>query len=135
MTRRRGSEQSHGEEDTLRDDNENDYTRKRAIEDGQLIDLTEWASTLETERIPIAITDTGWTRLRLVEDDRRLQGRVHAVLRSARAAVREQLRTLGRVPFSVRSGRKRVPLVITFHESDDDGALVATIMVDGGTSS
>lgn len=118
----------------MQDDNESNYTRRHAIEDGQLIDLAEWARTLEPGVIPIAVTNTGWTRLGLVEDDRRLQGRVHAVLRAARTAVRGQLNTLGRVAFSVRSGRKHVPLVITFHESDDDGQLVATIMVDNQAS-
>ena len=115
-------------------ENDSGYTRQRAIEDGQLIDLTAWATRsgiMAGLAPPIAITATAWRRV--VPQRGRSTAtadRVERLLRSASSAVFESLPLLGRIPFDVRLGRRRVPLVVAFHESDA-AERVATIMIQG----
>ncbi len=109
------------------------YTRRQAIADGQLIDVTRHARTvcLTAPSLPVAITDTAWTRLRGGRDrsNTLLQQRTLRVLQAARTAVLDRFSTLGRTPFNVHVGRSSAAFAIEVHESDD-GELVATIMVD-----
>lgn len=108
------------------------YTRHQAIEDGQLVDVTDVARELMHETtIPIALTDTVWRRVQARGSARvRSDGRVREILRAAGASVLDTLATLGRTRFTVKVGRKTVHLAIEFHEADE-GGLVGTIMLDG----
>lgn len=110
------------------------YTRRRAIRDGQLIDVTDisHADLLRASRIPVALTDSVWRRLQSTGDraqKRADRERVQRILQHARAAVVSRLHVLGRTPFAVRLGRRATSLVVEFHESDE-GQVVATIMLD-----
>lgn len=109
-------------------------TRRQAIHEGQLVDVTDVAHVdlLRAPRIPVALTDTVWRRLQSTGDraqKRADRERVLRILQGARTAVVNHLHVLGRTPFAVRLGRRTTPLVIEFHESDE-GEVVATIMLD-----
>jgi hypothetical protein len=110
------------------------YTRRQAIRDGQLIDVTDLARAvmLDASGIPVVLTNTVWRRIhatggRVPEHANR--ERVLRILEGARAAVVSHLHVLGRTPFTVRLGRRATPLVVEFHESDE-GQVVATITLD-----
>ena len=106
-----------------------DYTRRDAIRDGQLIDLSRWAAlpdVMEGAAVPIAITETAWKRIGpRAERGRQVRRRALRVLCAARSAVLEALPQLDRVRFRVRGDGT---LVIEFHESDEE-QLIGTIMV------
>lgn len=108
------------------------YTRRQAIADGQLIDVTNLARTvsLTAPSLPMAITDTAWARLRGARQrsPALMQQRTLRVLQAARLAVLGRLSVLGRVPFSVHVGRGAAAFAIEIHESDE-GEMVATIML------
>ena len=109
-----------------------DYTRRDAIEDGQLIDLSRWASSRDLfggMPVPIATTATAWASLHRRTGLDRPAVQAAQVLRAAGSAVLESLPLLGRVPFRVRGDGRRARLAIAFHLSDAD-RLVATIMLD-----
>lgn len=120
----------------LPDNNGSIYTRRQAITDGQLIDVTNLGRTvrLTAPSLPVAITDTAWTRLRGTGDRSRalMEQRTMGVLRAARTAVIDRLSTLGRTPFTVHVGRSSSAFAIEVHASDE-GELVATITVDSQT--
>ncbi len=60
------------------------YTRKQAIDDGVLVDVTEWASPREMMggfRIPVAMTAAVWGHVQAPEDScESTRGRAHDVL-------------------------------------------------------
>ena len=126
------------------------YTREQAIDDGVLVDVTEWASASKGFfggfTAPVAMTREVWT---LVDIDSKkgnrtyqsTRGRAHDVLFMASLAVRRTLhklnqiqgqrdRDLVRAIFKVRIGRKNEVLVATL---DGDGVTitVATPPVGG----
>lgn len=71
------------------------YTRKQAIEDGVLIDLTEIAPAIQAEhyKYPVALTAAAWAIVqRALENDKvvnDIDGIIHDVLWMSRAAGRE----------------------------------------------
>jgi hypothetical protein len=121
------------------------YSRAQAVEDGELVDVTEWASADKGFRggfrIPVAMTRAAWARCvewtdadnvrtGVCNDER---GRAHDVLWMASLAAR---RGGTRVAFSVlrvpREGRghkaTRADLVAVCGP-DDDGSPCVTIML------
>lgn len=118
---------------TLPDNEGSTYTRRQAIADGQLIDVTNLGRTvgLTAPSLPVAITDTAWAWLRGTRDrtPTRMQQRTLRVLHAARSAVLGRLSTLGRTPFTVHIGRSSAAFAIEIHESDE-AELVVTIMAD-----
>lgn len=116
------------------DTRETAYTRRQAIRDGQLIDVSDLARVdlLRAPHVPVALTDTAWNRLQASGAQGLTHGDQEAVLRilqAARDAIVSRLQVLGRTPFTVRLGRRTTALVVEVHESDV-GAIVATILLD-----
>jgi hypothetical protein len=109
------------------------YTRKQAIEDGVLVDVSEWASPggmIGGFKIPVAMTAQVWALVQApdcgCEDTR---GRAHDVLWMAQIAARRNL-DVDRVTFTVLVGGNVVEVVL--HVSPgDEGEPVATIMLPG----
>jgi len=104
------------------------YTRRQAIEDGQLVDVTDVArEVLRGVTIPIAMTDTV---LKIVSPhgapEATVERRTLKLLHAASATVASRLSVLGRSPFEVNLGRRTGRLMIEFHEADE-GGLVGTI--------
>lgn len=116
---------------TLPNNDGSTYTRRQAIADGQLIDVTNLGRMigLTAPSLPVAITDTAWAQLRGTRDrtPTRMQQRTLRVLQAAHTAVLDRLATLGRTSFNVHVGRSSAAFAIEVHESDE-GDLVATIM-------
>lgn len=116
------------------DTRETVYTRRQAIRDGQLIDVTNLARAdlLRAPRVPVALTNTVWKRFQargartLTHADHEV---VLRVLDAARDAVVSRLNVIGRISFTVRLAHRSTPLVVEFHGSDE-GEIVATIMLD-----
>jgi hypothetical protein len=124
------------------------YSRAQAIEDGVLVDVTEWVSADKGFgggfRLHVAVTSAVWAncvewtadderRHRVCNDER---GRAHDVLYMCSLSVR---RSSGdRCRFSVvrvpREGRGRLPRrvdLVAVCGPDDDGSPCITIMLDG----
>jgi hypothetical protein len=119
------------------------YTRAQAIEDGVLVDVTEWASADKGFhggfRIPVALTAAVWaqiedipTRLEGLQD---IRGRAHDVLWMASLACRRHARESGDrltfrviMPTSGRSGHAHKHYVIMVGPGDA-GEPVATILL------
>ncbi len=117
------------------------YSRKQALEDGQLVDMTEWGSAAKGFHggftTPVAMTASVWA-----EVDRKpmprlqdVRGRAHDVLWMASLAVRSGLRSGrigdggGRVPFQVimQVGRQKKHTYYVDLSGGDDGEPVVTI--------
>jgi len=95
------------------------YTRKQAIEDGVLVDVTEWAGPdqmMGGYRVPVAITQALWTAIEAIpkaaEGIQDVRGRTHDVLwmmgcylRGAQK--RGETTTLGKLTLPYRGTRKR----------------------------
>jgi len=116
-------------EEHLRKKLRTNYTRRQAIEGGQLVDVTDLArEVLRDDAIPVAMTDAA---LKVVSPhgtrEATVERRTRELLHAASAAVVSRLPDLGRSPFEIKLGRHTVSLVIEFHEADE-GGLVGTIM-------
>ena len=107
------------------------YTREQAIEDGVLVDVTEWASAskgfIGGFTCPVAITRAVWT---LVDIDSKkgnrtcqsTRGRAHDVLFMSSLAIRRAFaRKDDRSMFIVRLGRKNERLLVV---ADGDGITI-----------
>jgi len=109
------------------------YTRKQAIADGVLIDVSEWASPREMMggfKIPVAMTAAVWALVEAPEgsyEDTR--GRAHDVLWMASLAARRN-RDVDRATFAVLIDGKEINLVLHVAPGDE-GEPVATIMLPG----
>lgn len=105
------------------------YTRAHALEDGVLVDVSEWASPREMMggfTIPVAFTAAVWAIVEAPEgspEDTR--GRAHDVLWLASGAVRSS-----RTHFTVRVGNRDVRMWVHIGPGDA-GESVATIMLEG----
>lgn len=113
------------------------YTRAQAIDDGMLVDLTEWASATKGFhggfRVPVAVTTGVWADLNAIPASRQsiedVRGRAHDLLWMASLAARragnssaihfEVILTLGR--------RKRQTYKLMIHPGDH-GEPVVTIL-------
>lgn len=113
------------------------YTRAQAIEDGVLIDLTEWAA--ETGfRIPVACTATAWNEYIVPPDDTKElgqseRGRAHDLLWMLYVSIRKQSEQTDRLDFEViflqaRNKRKTVRFK-SICGPGDQGEPVLTIML------
>lgn len=87
--------------------------------------------------VPTAITDTAYRALQGSQKSKPRSDyfRVLKALQAARTAVLGRLPELGQTSFDIAVRRRSHQLVIEFHQSDDDGQLVATIMIDRGRGS
>ena len=113
------------------------YTRAQAIEDGVLIDLTEWAK--ETGfRIPVACTSTVWHQYIVPpEGTKELgqseRGRAHDVLWLLYTAIRrnppDQDRLLYKVIFAQASGKQETVTLKAICGPGDKGEPVLTVML------
>ena len=120
------------------------YTRADAISDGQLKDLTEWASSTKGFiggfTCSVAVTASVWSMIEdlggaLCQD---VRGRAHDVLYMAclalKTMVQNQRITEGRISFQVilptsgAGGRSHKTLTAVIH-GDDDGKAAVTIML------
>jgi hypothetical protein len=104
------------------------YTRAQAIEDGELIDMTEWASADKGFHggftCPVAMTRALWSVVQVEGTNRSgdTRGRAHDVLWMASLALRRALRAeQDRARFSVKLGRSRVYLLAVI---DGDGVTI-----------
>ncbi len=114
------------------------YTRAQAIEDGVLVDLTDWAK--ETGfRIPVACTSTVWQGHVVPPDGTKElgqseRGRAHDLLWMLYVAIRrsgsaksDQLRY--QVIFVVNGGKQETVTLKSICGPGDDGEPVITIML------
>ena len=113
------------------------YTRAQAIDDGMLIDLTEWASATKGFhggfRVPLAVTAGVWADLNAIpaskQSSQDVRGRVHDLLWMASLAARRAGET-STVNFQVimhlgRTSRQTYKLMI---HPGDHGEPVVTIL-------
>ena len=109
------------------------YTRKQAIADGVLIDVSEWASPREMMggfKIPVAMTASIWALVQAPADSHEdTRGRAHDVLWMALLAARKNLGA-NRATFTVLIGGEAIDLVLHAGPGDE-GEPVATIMLPG----
>ena len=114
------------------------YTRKQAVEDGVLVDLTEWAR--ETGfKIPVACTDSVWHRYIVPPDGTRElgqceRGRAHDLVWMLRCAIRRAGKSGGdRLNFQVIFLQApNSPLTVTLKSiigPGDTGEPVLTLML------
>lgn len=104
------------------------YTRQQAIEDGVLVDVTEWAGPGQMQggfACPVAITRNLWAKVEAPKrSNQDTRGRAHDVLwMAARMAHRHTGGFMdgGRIPFTVKLGGRLIqPLVIL----DGDGVTI-----------
>jgi hypothetical protein len=105
------------------------YTRAQAIEDGVLVDVSEWASTREMMggfTIPVALTSAVWALVQAPEGSHEdTRGRAHDVLWLASCAARSS-----RTHFTVRLGNRDIRMWLHAGPGDD-AEPVATIMLEG----
>lgn len=105
------------------------YTRARALEDGVLLDVSEWASPREMMggfTIPVAFTSAVWALVETAEGSRGCtRARAQDVLLLASLTARS-----GRTHFGVRLGNRDVRMWIHVGPGDD-AEPVATIMLEG----
>lgn len=123
-------------------------TRKQALEDGVLVDVTEWASAdkgfLGGFRIPVAVTAAVWADLNSIpewaEGWQGLRGRAHDLLWMASLAARRAAEGASEVLFDVilsvagdlepedgKAGMLRTYKLVC--GPDDDGAPCLTVML------
>ena len=109
------------------------YTRRQALEDGVLVDVSQWASPQEIMcgfTIPVAMTAAVWAEVEAPRGSTQdTRGRAHDVLSMAALAARRNLDS-DRATFAVRLGRSDVRLWIHVGPGDD-AEPVATIMFEG----
>lgn len=125
------------------DDNDEDshliyrYTRAQAIEDGILVDLTEWASAKTGFRggfnVPVAVTVSVWEDLNKIPPSRHIEdvrGRAHDLLWIASLAARGAKPNQSEILFEVmmHSGRRMYKTYKLVISGGDHGEPVITIM-------
>ncbi|MBN2561155.1 MAG: hypothetical protein JXQ75_09515 [Phycisphaerae bacterium] len=113
------------------------YTRTQAIEDGVLVDLTEWAK--ETGfRIPVACTSAVWHQYIVPPDGTKElgqseRGRAHDLLYMLYTAIRQnpsdQDRLLYKVIFAQAPGKQETVTLKAICGPGDKGEPVLTVML------
>lgn len=116
------------------------YTRADAIEDGVLVDVSEWAGPTGMRpsfRCPVAVTAAVWADLNAIPEKKRhqdLRGRAHDLLWMALCAIRRDQAT-NPLPFQlyldVAGERRRLRTYQIHLGPGDEGEWVATIMRPG----
>ena len=116
------------------------YTRKQALEDGELVDVTEWASSkkgfIGGFTCPVALTRALWFAIQAIPTYGRgledIRGRAHDVLWMASLALRKALKVEDQealykmiLPRKGKNDRE-VELLIMLH-GGDEGEPVVTI--------
>ena len=115
------------------------YTRKQAIEDGVLVDLTEWASAekgfMGGYTVPVAVTAAVWSDINAIPKGNLgdVRGRAHDVLwmsslASRAAARRNRDQTPFRVIMPIKGTRTRTQTYKVVVHGGDNGEPVVTIM-------
>lgn len=120
------------------------YTRKQAIDDGVLVDLTEWGSAdkgfLGGFQCPVAVTREVWTMIEAIPESLKgiadVRGRAHDVLFLASLTVRALQRAqreaaLFRVILPAKGTRKRLQTLKVVLAHGDAGETTVTIMLPG----
>ena len=111
------------------------YSRAQAIEDGVLVDLTEWASSTKGFMggftCPVAVTQAVWADIERKPANQDIRGRAHDVLWMAslvarRAAKTNVSQTLFQVIMQVGRTRKQTYKMVA--HGGDEGEMVMTIM-------
>ncbi len=114
------------------------YTRAQAIEDGVLVDMTEWASAdkgfIGGFKCPVAVTAAVWADINAIPKSKGWQdvrGRAHDVLAMAALAARkarDSSAVLYKVIIDIAGDRKRYHTYKLVAGPGDNGELVITIM-------
>lgn len=107
------------------------YTRAQAIDDGFLVDVTEWASAdkgfIGGFKCPVAVTREVWSDIERCPPLQDIRGRAHDLLWMASLAARRGGSvTLFSVIMQVGRTKKQVYKMVA--GGGDDGELVITIM-------
>ena len=127
------------------------YTRKQAVEDGVLVDVSEWASAgpkgmLGGYLIPVAVTRAVWEQILAIPDQYKgiqdVRGRAHDVLWMSLLASKRIMGRLGdgdadmlpvsglyQVTLHIKGSRKRLQTYKLVLSLGDDGEPVITIML------
>ena len=116
------------------------YTRAQALEDGELVDVTEWASAdkgfLGGYRVPVALTRAAWATIENIPKSLKgiadVRGRAHDVLFLSSLALKGAQRRgepsgFFRVILPHRGSRKRKVTLRVDLSGGDDGEPVVTI--------
>lgn len=116
------------------------YTRAQALEDGELVDVTEWASAdkgfMGGFTVPVAMTRSAWAAIEAIpksaEGLQDVRGRAHDVLWMASLAARSAARSgKTRVGFKVilpsKGTRKRNRILVIDSGPGDNAEHVITI--------
>lgn len=112
------------------------YSRQQAIEDGVLVDLTEWAGPqgmMGGFTVPVAVTASIWNEIEDIPDSLPWQdtrGRAHDVLYMARIAAaraKDTDRTLFQVLLDTTEGAAEKTYLLVIGPGDE-GEPVVTIM-------
>lgn len=107
------------------------YTRAQAIEDGVLVDVTEWASAdkgfIGGFKCPVAVTREVWADIERCPPLQDIRGRAHDLLWMASLAARRGGSvTLFTVIMQVGRTKRQIYKMVA--GGGDDGELVITIM-------
>lgn len=108
------------------------YSRKQAIEDGALIDVTETAKEAGFT-CPVALTSGAWAETVKVPKSNRIEserGRLWDVLSMLRLHIKLRRENCPDLPYRVKVGRRLVTLKGSCGPGDG-GELVMTIMLPG----
>jgi hypothetical protein len=104
------------------------YSRAQALEDGELVDCSEWAGTNSGFRVPVAFTRALFETIRDIPEDcgQDIKGRVHDVLFLAHLAARKSSapRCTFQVFLTQTSGNKINELVIDIGPGDEGEAVI-----------
>ena len=110
------------------------YTRAQALEDGELVDVSRWASPKEMMggfKVPVAMTRALWAAVEAIPDALEgiadVRGRAHDVLWMARCALAGSARRNFRVVLPVAGSRKKEAQLVVDLGPGDTGEPVVTI--------
>jgi hypothetical protein len=118
------------------------YTRKQAIEDGVLVDLTEWASAdkgfMGGYTVPVAVTASVWADIKAIPKGNLgdVRGRAHDLLWMSRLALsaagrRNRSQVHFKVILPIKGKRVRTQVYNVAVSGGDNGEPVVTIMQPG----
>lgn len=107
------------------------YTRAQAIEDGVLVDVTEWASAdkgfIGGFKCPVAVTREVWADIERCPPLQDIRGRAHDLLWMASLAARRG-GSVALFTVIMQVGRTKRQIYKMVAGGGDDGELVITIM-------